>query len=63
MVNLFCLSRTYILNRWIRGMTKCPGSDPIRETHCHFCEVYEPEKPEESNEDDAVILESEEATW
>lgn len=66
-INLFCLTRTYILNRWVQGMTHCDGVDILRDTHCPFCELYTPGESESDSDvgeiEDPVTLETECAEW
>lgn len=47
---IFCLTRTLINRRQIY-MPSCPGSDPLKNSHCEFCEYYSKNKEVDRQED------------
>ena len=59
---LMCITRSRIASNEQRGMTSCPGSELILNTHCQFCDYYSGEEPVEEVES-PVVLEKEEAEW
>lgn len=59
---LVCITRMLLNSHSIKGMTSCPGSEKILDTHCQFCHYYDGEEIEEEVEN-PVILEHEEAEW
>lgn len=60
---LACITRAMLDGHAIIGMTKCEGSDLIRDTHCVFCKYYKQFGKEEEKYENVVISETERAEW
>lgn len=63
---LMCLTRNLLAGNTRIAMTRCEGSELLRDTHCAFCEYYIPPEEAEIEHDkveDPVIFEKEEAEW
>lgn len=59
---LACITRMLLNSHSIKGMTNCPGSEKILNTHCQFCHYYSGEEIEVGVEN-PIILEHEEVEW